>query len=165
MNEHAMPTDSTPRPAGLRLVALLELSKGVLVLLVGFGLLSQLHKDAAFAAEELVRQLHLNPASHTPHIFIEAASRLTDANLWTLASAALGYSLLRFVEAFGLWREKAWAEWFGALSGAVYLPIELYELYVRITWARTTVLVVNVVVVAVLVQALLKRRKSRDGQG
>ncbi|HWR03032.1 MAG TPA: DUF2127 domain-containing protein [Humidesulfovibrio sp.] len=158
--------DSSPiRPADLRLIALLELTKGLLVLLAGFGLLSQLHQDTALAAEELVRHLHLNPASHTPRIFIEAASGLTDARLWTLAGAAMGYSLLRFAEAYGLWREKAWAEWFGALSGALYLPLELYELYQRITWARVTVLAVNVVVVAVLVRALLKRRKSRGGQG
>lgn len=113
-------TGDTQRPAGLRAVALVELAKGLLVLLAGCGLLSLLHRDAGQAAEELVRLFHLNPASATPRIFIEAAARLTDARLWTLAAAAAGYALLRLVEAWGLWRGAAWAEWFGALTGAVY---------------------------------------------
>jgi len=108
---------------GLKMVALLETTKGVLVLAAGFGLLSLLHQNAGQAAEELVRLFHLNPASHTPRIFIEAAAKLTDSRLWLLASAALGYSLVRFTEAAGLWLRKTWAEWFGALAGGIYIPI------------------------------------------
>lgn len=150
---------TTQRPAGLKLVALLELSKGALVLLAGFGLLTLLHKDAGQAAEDLVRLFHLNPASHMPRIFIDAADKLTDARLWLLAALALGYALIRVVEACGLWLRKAWAEWFGALTGAVYIPIEVYELLLQATWPRIAILAVNVVVVGYL--ALELRRRAR----
>lgn len=156
-----MQASETTKPPGLRFVALLELAKGALVLLVGFGLLTQLHRDTGLAAEELVRLFHLNPASHTPSVFIEAAAKLTDARLWLLAAAALGYALVRVAEAYGLWRERAWAEWFGVLAGGVYLPIELYELHERVTWARATVLAVNLVVVGILALALRRRRQAR----
>jgi uncharacterized membrane protein (DUF2068 family) len=154
-------TRDLQRPAGLRAVALVELAKGLLVLLAGCGLLSLLHRDAGQAAEELVRLFHLNPASATPRIFIEAAARLTDARLWTLAAAAAGYALLRLVEAWGLWRGAAWAEWFGALTGAVYVPIEVYELAQKATWARAALLAANLAVVGVLVRALRLRRSGR----
>jgi len=152
-------TERLPQPAGLRAVALLELGKGLLVLIAGLGLLAFLHRDAAEAAEELVRLFHLNPASGSPRIFLEAAARLTDARLWALAAAAAGYAALRLVEAWGLWRGRAWAEWFGALSGAVYVPIEVFELMQRATWARGALLAANLVIVGVLALALLRRRR------
>ena len=154
-------TATRDRPAGLKLVALLELSKGALVLLAGFGLLSLLHKDFVEAAEDLVELFHLNPDSRMPHLFIDAAARLTDGKLWMLAGLALGYALVRVVEASGLWLRKAWAEWFGALTGAVYIPIELYELALKPTWLRLFVLAVNLVVVGYLALELLRRKQAR----
>jgi len=148
---------------GLKLVALLETAKGVLVLAAGFGLLTLLHQDVGLAAEELVRLFHLNPASHTPRIFIEAAAKLTDSRLWLLAAAALGYSLVRFVEAAGLWLRKTWAEWFGALAGGIYIPIEIYELFERVTWARVAVFAVNAVIVGYLSRELWRGKAARRG--
>ncbi len=156
--------ETRDRPAGLKLVALLELSKGALVLLAGFGLLSLLHKDAGRAAEDLVRLFHLNPASRMPRIFIDAADKLTDARLWMFAALALGYALVRVVEAGGLWRKKAWAEWFGALTGAVYIPIEVYELAQKVTWPRIVLLAVNLIVVGYLALELKRRRQSPTEQ-
>jgi len=149
------------KPAGLKLVALLELSKGAVVLLAGFGLLTLLHKDAAQVAEDLVRLLHLNPASHMPRIFIDAADKLTDARLWMLAALAMGYAVVRVIEASGLWLRKAWAEWFGALTGGIYIPIEIYELFRKVTALRVVVLAVNLLVVGYLALELWRRRQAR----
>ena len=49
---------------GVRGIAIIEAIKGLLVLLVGFGLLSLAHRDVEQFAAELVRHAHLNPASH-----------------------------------------------------------------------------------------------------
>ena len=57
--------------AGLRIVALFEGAKGVLVLAAGFGLLSLIHHDVQGMAEEVVRHFHLNPASRYPRIFLQ----------------------------------------------------------------------------------------------
>ena len=143
---------------GLRIVAGFELTKGFIVLAAGLGLFRLIHQDVGDAAERLVRHLHLNEASHYPRLFIEAADKLDDAHLLMLASVALVYSLVRFVEGYGLWRDRRWAEWFGAISGAVYLPTEIYELWEKITWLRVTVLLVNCVVVFYLVQFLVRKQ-------
>jgi uncharacterized membrane protein (DUF2068 family) len=134
--------------SGLRTVALFEAAKGTLVLLVGFGLLSLLHHDVQQFAESLIEHFHLNPAARYPHIFIEAASRLTDTRLLLIAAGAAAYSLVRFIEAYGLWYARRWAEWFAALSGGIYIPFELFELYKRFTWLSLGALVVNVAIVA-----------------
>jgi uncharacterized membrane protein (DUF2068 family) len=95
----------------LKLVALFEAAKGVLVLAAGMGLLSLLHRDAHAIAERVTLLLHLDPASRYPKIFIDAAAGLTDARLWLLAAFACLYATFRFVEAYGLWRMRRWGEW------------------------------------------------------
>jgi uncharacterized membrane protein (DUF2068 family) len=132
----------------------------MLVLLTGFGILTLVHKDLHLAAEQLVRHIHLNPASHYPRIFLDAATRLTDLQLWALAFAALLYSAIRMAEGIGLWLQRRWAEWFGMLSSGIYLPIELYEVFREITWPRMTVLAVNTGVVAYLLFILIKTRSK-----
>ena len=138
------------RQAGLRVVAVFEGAKGGLVLVTGLGLLAFIHRDLHNAAEEVVRHFHLNPAHHYPRIFLDAADRVTDTQLWLLALSALLYAGVRFIEAFGLWHRKLWAEWFGVLSGGIYIPVELFEVVHRLSWAKLTVLAVNLAIVAYL---------------
>lgn len=128
-------------------MAAFEAAKGLLVMATGLGLLSLLHHDVQRAAESVVRHLHLNPARHYPRVFLEAAAQLTDTRLWLLASGAFAYAVVRGVEAYGLWSARAWAEWFAILSGAVYLPIEIYELIHHATAPKAVVLLVNVGIV------------------
>src|SRR2546422_11731052 len=125
--------DTTAPLAGLRTIAVLEAAKGGLVLLVGVGLLSLLHREVGEAAAHLVRRLHLNPTRRYPFILLQAAAKVTDAKLWTLAGGALAYATVRFIEAYGLWQRRVWAEWFALLSGSLYLPWELYEVVERAT--------------------------------
>jgi len=128
-------------------VALFEAAKGGVVIIAGIGLLALIHRDVQRVAEEVVRHLHLNPAKRFPRIFLDAAAAATDARLWALALAAVAYALVRFVEAVGLWRQRAWAEWFGILSGSIYLPVELYELTVSVTPVKLIILAVNLFIV------------------
>jgi uncharacterized membrane protein (DUF2068 family) len=149
----------------LRVVALLEATKGALVLSVGFGLLAFIHKDLHLAAEQLVRHIHLNPARHYPQIFIDAANHLTDSRLLAMAVAAFLYSVVRFVEAFSLWRQRQWAEWFALLTAGMYIPIEFYENLRRVTWAKATVLTVNAAIVMYLAYVLYRSRQKRKHAG
>jgi uncharacterized membrane protein (DUF2068 family) len=134
--------------AGLRAVALFEAAKGVAVVAAGFGLMALIHRDVQAVAEDIVRHLHLNPAQHYPRIFLDAAAKATDAWLWVLALTSLLYSTVRFAEAYGLWRQRAWAEWFGIFTGGIYLPVELYELTVSVTLVKVAVFLVNLFIVA-----------------
>ena len=124
---------------GLHVVALFEGAKGLLVLLLGFELLTYIHKDINEAAMHLVKHLHLNLASHYPRIFLDLTEHIADTKLQCLAMAVSTYSVVRMIEAVGLWLRKTWAEWFAVLSGGIYIPIELYEVIQRVTWPRVTV--------------------------
>jgi uncharacterized membrane protein (DUF2068 family) len=132
-------------------VALFEATKGVLVLVVGFGLLTLVHHDVQSVAEEVVQRFHLNLAHDHPRILSDAIAHLDDARLRLLALAALLYSAARFTEAYGLWRMRAWGQWFGIVSGGIYLPVEVYELADRPTLVKAIVLIVNIGIVGYLV--------------
>jgi uncharacterized membrane protein (DUF2068 family) len=145
--EHARTTAQRRRAAGLRTVASLELGKGLVVLLLGFGFVSLVHKDAWDVAETLLHFLHLNPDRRYAQVFLNLADNLTDAKLWAMAGGALAYSIVRFVEAYGLWLERAWAEWFALISGALYVPFEAYELVRRPNMIHLAVLLINLGIV------------------
>ena len=147
--------------AGTRLVALFEASKGAFVVAAGLGMLALIHRNAQAVAEEIVRHLHLNPAKHFPRIFLDAAATATDARLWALALTAMVYAAVRFAEAYGLWRQRVWAEWFGILTGSIYLPVELYELTVSVTVVKLSIFAVNLFVVAWLAHIRWQARGSR----
>jgi len=147
------------RHTALRPIAVFEAFKGAIVLIAGFGMLSFLGRDADAFAAQLVHRMHLNPANRYPQIFIQAMSDLTNTRLWLMAGFAALYSIVRFVEAYGLWHARRWAEWFAALSGAIYVPIEIYELLRRFTWIKVTALVLNLIVVAYMVWLLTESRR------
>lgn len=147
--------------AALRAIALVEAFKGAVVLLAGTGLLSLVHRNLHEWAVRLVEHTHLNPASRYPHIFVEALGNIHSSQLVLLALGAAVYAALRFVEAYGLYRGRAWAEVLAAVSGAVYLPIEAAEVLRHASALRVVVLGVNLAIVGVMVQALLRRRRRR----
>jgi uncharacterized membrane protein (DUF2068 family) len=145
----------------LKPIAVFEAFKGAIVLIAGFGLLSFLGRDAEDLAEKLVHRMHLDPANHYPQVFIHAMAEVTNTRLWLMAGFAALYATVRFTEAYGLWHGRRWAEWFAALSGAVYVPVELYELLARITWPRVGALVLNVIVVSYMVWLLTETQRKR----
>lgn len=150
--ENLSPTAHPSHLAGLRAVAALEIFKGVLALIGGIALLTLLHKDFADVAENIIEALHLNPAHKIVQAFIDAAGRMSDRRLITVVCVAAGYAVIRFIEAYGLWHARAWAEWFAILSGSAYLPLEIIEVIKHpdnlLRWA---VLVVNILVVMYMV--------------
>jgi uncharacterized membrane protein (DUF2068 family) len=149
-----------PERGGIRLVAVFEGFKGVIVLAAVSGLLMPVHKDVHAIAARLVEHTHLNPASRYPQIFLDAAANVQDSKLILLALGAAAYSAVRLIEAYGLFHERAWAEILAAGSGAIYLPPELFELFRHVTTLRLVLLFANAAVVAIMVHALLRRRRA-----
>ena len=146
----------------LRSVAVFEAAKGALVLVVGFGLLAFTSGHVQHFAERLVHHLHLNPSAHHPLIFTRLSEALTDGRVALLAAGAALYASLRLVEAYGLWHGRSWAEWLAAVSGAIYIPFEILNLYRHHGWVSATALVANTLVVVLMVAAVVQRRRARS---
>ena len=75
---------------------------------------------------------------------------LSTAKLYLFGSAFSAYAAINGVEAFGLWREKRWAEYLTFVEVTLLLPLEIYELSVKISYLKIAALVLNVAVMAYL---------------
>lgn len=145
----------------IRAIAVFEGFKGLVAVCAASGLLLLVHEDLHTLAVSLVEHAHLNPAAKYPRILVEAATHLQDSRLALLALGAGAYSLLRFVEAYGLYREKTWAELLAAASGAIYVPFEVAELIHRPGLLSTALLTINLAIVGIMLRALRQRWLSR----
>jgi len=116
---------------GVRTVATVEFAKGIIVVLAGLG------------------------------VFVALMHRVSDVRLWKIATVATIYVTLRFVEAYGLWYVRPWAEWLAFASGAIYIPFEAADLLRRPDWFRLLVIVVNVGIVLYMLMLRLEAAKKR----
>ena len=135
---------------GLRTVAIIEATKGALVLLAAFGFFEIIRHniDLDAVAGNLLYFFHVNSNLRISHVVMRLAGRMMDADVLTVLTIATVYSSLRFIESYGLWRQRVWAEWLAIVSGAIYLPYELYKLVQRPTAIHWAILLINIVVVA-----------------
>jgi uncharacterized membrane protein (DUF2068 family) len=141
---------------GLRLIAIIEAIKGLLALTAASGLELIGPIPLKRWAEALIRVFHLDP----DHGAMAWLANAINPDAVHLAAAVVGaYGVLHLIEAWGLWRDKAWASWLGCIAASIYLPFDLYALYKHPGWVSVAVLCVNVLVVWVLARDLLKRRR------
>ena len=141
----------------LRAVALFEGLKGVLSL--GGAAALALTGPALLQHGVLALLAWLGGESDaSPPAWLQAA--VNPASLRLAVLAIVAYGLLRLLEAWGLWRARAWASWLGCVSAALYLPFELHALVRHPGWIAASVLAVNLVIVAVLGRDLLRRRRQ-----
>lgn len=154
--------DDRASTAGLRAVASFEALKGIVVLLLGVTLLV-IHHHAEDFAENLLYHLHIDPDRRLARMLIGAATKVSDARIWTIAAATLTYSAVRFVEAWGLWNRRVWAEWFALLSGTMYLPWEILKVAERADWERIGVLVVNIVIILYMLEVRIRGCSTLTG--
>jgi len=104
--------------------------------------------DPSDVAGAFLNYLHISPDHHFARMLMRLADRLSDIKIWHLIVVACIYSGLRFAEAYGLWRARAWGEWIALISGAIYLPYEIRLLAHRVTIFHVSVLLINLAVVA-----------------
>ena len=156
--------DQSSSAVGLRAGASFEAVKGIAVILLG-GTLFAVHSNAEDFAANLMYHLHIDPDRKLAHVLMDAATKVSDARLWTIAAAVLSYASVRFIESWGLWNRRVWAEWFALLSGAMYLPWEILKLVERVDWERLSVLAINVVIVLYMLWIRLRAsRRPLDSQ-
>lgn len=146
----------------LRGIALFEGVKGVAALLIGLGLVELLHHDLRRLVLELTGHFGLNPSQPFPTLLLHYADLLGATPLGPLESLLAAYTAIRLTEAYGLWYEKAWAEWLGAGSGGLYVPFELRHLWHAPDALGAAVLAVNLLIVGYLARQLWQRRLRRN---
>ncbi|HEX4168075.1 MAG TPA: DUF2127 domain-containing protein [Bryobacteraceae bacterium] len=150
--------DDRTSKAGLRTVASFEALKGFVVLALGIALVAE-HSRVQDLTENLLYHLHVDFDHRLGHALLDAATKLSDTRWWTIGAAVGSYSTVRFIEAWGLWNRRVWAEWFALLSGALYLPWEFMKLIEHVNWDRVAVIVINLIIISYM--AFIRVRELR----
>jgi len=103
------------------------------------------------AIRELYTDLGFN-FDHSKLIgLIQHSFTLTGRTLTYLAIGLVIYSLIELAEGVGLWLGQRWGEYFAMVATSIFLPYEIYDLTVKVTWLRVGALVINLLLVVYLV--------------
>jgi uncharacterized membrane protein (DUF2068 family) len=141
-------------PAALLAIALFKLFKGILLLCVAVGALRLLHKDVSAVVMHWVEVLHFDPDNHFIHRLIVRSFGIEPKHLREISAGTFFYSSLLLTEGVGLLMRKRWAEYFTVITTAVFIPLEIYEIFHHFRAMKVGVLVVNVAIVWYLVRRI-----------
>jgi uncharacterized membrane protein (DUF2068 family) len=139
----------------LRLIASWKLLHAVFFTAVGFGLLRLRHHNVVdFLNAHIIIPYHLNPENRAIYWLLDKADALTSHRLLLLGYAAFFYAALFAAEGIGLFLRKHWAEYLVLFVTASLLPLEVYELFVKLAWWKFAAVVGNLLIVAYLIHRL-----------
>lgn len=158
----ALPVSPPKHHLGMSAVALWAGFKSAAVFLIGagFGLLLARGESAHDMAEWLVTHLHAHRESRVVAWFLDWSDHVTWQGWVLFFCAVLAYSVLHAIEAWGIWRERRWAEWLAALSGVIYLPFEIWEMAHNPGWLCLGVIFVNASIVVYMAWMLWSGRRA-----
>jgi uncharacterized membrane protein (DUF2068 family) len=139
------------RDIGILLIAIFKLFKAALLLAVGIGLLSLLHKDVASALMNFLSVLHVDHNNHYIHGLVMKLGLASDHQLEAISAGSFFYAALLGTEGIGLLLKKHWAEYLTIIATASFIPLELYEIVQHIRIGRVIVLLINIAIVVYLI--------------
>jgi uncharacterized membrane protein (DUF2068 family) len=139
------------------LIAAFKLGQALLFVAIGVGALQLLHKDVGDLLGRLADHLRFNPESKFINFILDQAALLDDRLLRRIGEVGFIYAGLDLVEGIGLYLEKVWAEYLTLAITASFLPLELFEVFRRITPVRVGLLAVNALVLLYLLKLVAER--------
>jgi len=148
------------RTLTIHLISVEKTIKAVVLLLVGLKLISLFDQDVHARAADFVTRHGIDIGNRYVHVFLERLVGVTNSQIVTWSVVAFVYSTVLLIEALGLWFQKRWAEYLTAVSTALLIPLEVYEIWERFTWVRIAALVINIFIVWYLATRLRDEKKE-----
>jgi len=135
--------------AGLRAVASVEALKGVLALTLAYIVTRAIRHDYDFEelAEHVFGFFHISLEHNWSQHVLDWADKISAWHPAVILGLAGAYAGLRFIEAYGLWRQRVWAEWLAIISGGIYIPLEVERLVRHPNAFHWVILLINLMVV------------------
>ena len=141
------------------MVAIYEIIKGA-VALVFAGVVAIWHntlmKEIAHFAQwlhHIMGQLLVAQIDNLIHY-----SQVADKNWIIAVTVIIGYALLRFIEAYGLLKDRDWAYWLSIVGYMVFLPLEIYDVLIKpFNWVHVLVFIFNILIVVLVFHSMRQK--------
>ncbi len=146
----------------LKLIILYKVTAGIVEILISLSLLTLINRDMVSMGLRLAYVFNLDIDNHYISSAIERLGMIGNNHIIGLSAGAFVIGVLNLIESYGLHLRMRWAEWLTVVATSVFIPFELYEVYVKVTPIRVSVLVINCAIVYYLAKhrELFKSRKD-----
>jgi uncharacterized membrane protein (DUF2068 family) len=144
----------------LTAIAIFKLVKAAGLIAIGVIALTIAKGDSERALAHWEALISLSPGHRLLHQAIAKIGGLEPRQLAEIGVGTFVYAAVFLVEGMGLILKKGWAEYVTSGVTLSFIPLEVYELVEKTTWARAIALVVNILVVVYLVFRI--RREKRE---
>ncbi len=149
----------------LAAIAAFKLVKAVLLFAVGFGFIKLLNPAVEARVTHWAHSLAWSYDKGLVQRALTTITGLDAAHLKALGIGAILSGVLFTIEGIGLWFAKRWAEYMTLAVTASFLPIELFELFRKVSYSRLAGFGLNLLVVAYLIFLLRRNSASRHHSG
>jgi uncharacterized membrane protein (DUF2068 family) len=153
-----MASRTTAYPLTLYLIGAFKLFKGLVLLAVGIGAVKLLNKGAAAEMYHWANAIRVDPGDRYLRRLLVKLPMLDEKKLKELSVGTFFYAALFLTEGTGLLLRQRWAEYFTIFVTFSFIPLEVYELVRRASFAKGIVLLLNVAIVIYLVMNVRRDR-------
>jgi uncharacterized membrane protein (DUF2068 family) len=150
------------RPLGLFIIGLYKIGKASLFAGLGIVMLKLVNHDVDEVFLDLISRLHIDAEHRFIQNILSRLSLIDNHTLHEVSIVCFTFAFLLFVEAFGLLRQKVWAEFLTVAETALFIPFELYEIIRHITITKSAILVVNCVIVIYLLREIMRKSSTKN---
>lgn len=143
----ASETQQSGRAPTLYVIIAIKLVKGLVLLAIGFGLLTVTGADLDARLDQFLRWIHLDPERK---FFADLGNKLQQIAPENIRSVGMGtmlYSLFSLTEGVGLILRLRWVGWLVIGESIFFIPLEVYDLTHAFSGVVFGIMVVNVAIV------------------
>ena len=135
----------------LRTIAIYKFAKAALFTALGIGFLHLIHRNVADLLHNyVIDPMHFDPENRLIKAILDSAERLTTHKIEFISFGALIYAAVFATEGIGLYLRKHWAEYMVLFSTGLLLPLEFWEIYLKLAWWKFGVVVGNLAILLYL---------------
>jgi uncharacterized membrane protein (DUF2068 family) len=158
------------RFAGLRVIAMMKIAKGLLLTAVGLGAFRLINRDLTEIARQITSHFAIDPENHFVRKLLEDAGGVSPEKLRRIGELSLLFAADLYCEGIGLWFNQTWAKYLVLVATSFFIPFAEIPACIRnFSSARHTalavdlsVLVLNTAIVVYIAQHLWKHRESKE---
>lgn len=156
-----------PSSAFLKFIIIYKALIGVVQLVITVGIFNVLDHTVEATITNLAASFYLDTENAIVVSIIKKVGGLGNPAFIGITSAVFALSIINLAEAWGLHLRKRWAEWLTVIATGIFIPVEVYEVIMKVTPTRVFILLLNSAIVYYLAKhkELFSKKAAKHRHG